>query len=111
MGMNAESGKDLTGIRHLRQSIRDILGTPVGTRVMRRDYGSGLPDLMDNPMSPDLSVDIFAATAEALDRWEPRFKLTRVQVAQAGVGHLVLDLTGLYMPEGKPVTMEGIIVQ
>lgn len=39
-GMNSETGKTISGIEHLKQSIVDILTTPVGTRVMRRDYGS-----------------------------------------------------------------------
>ncbi|MCG8637054.1 MAG: GPW/gp25 family protein [Desulfobacterales bacterium] len=111
MGMNAATGKNLTGQEHLRQSIGDILGTPIGTRVMRREYGSRLPDLIDNPMSPELNVDIFAATAEAIDRWEPRYRLSRVQVAEVTAGELVLDLFGIYMPEGRIVPMEGIIIQ
>lgn len=111
MGMDAATGRDLIGINHLRQSIEDILGTPIGTRVMRRDYGSRLPDLIDSPMGSELTVEIFAATAEALDRWEPRFKLSRVQVTEAVAGHLTIDLWGTYLPEGKPVTMEGIIIQ
>ncbi len=109
--MNAVTGKDLAGLEHLRQSIADILGTPTGTRVMRRDYGSRLPDLIDAPMTPELNVEIFAATAEALDRWEPRIKLSRVQVVNAVAGQLMIDLWGIYLPEGKAITMEGIIIQ
>ncbi len=37
-GMNANTGKELEGIEHLKQSIIDILTTPIGSRVMRRDY-------------------------------------------------------------------------
>ncbi|NBO96416.1 MAG: phage baseplate protein, partial [Betaproteobacteria bacterium] len=40
LGINAQTGQPLAGIDHLRQSIRDILTTRIGTRVMRRDYGS-----------------------------------------------------------------------
>ena len=39
-GINATTGAALSGMDHLRQSIRDILTTRVGTRVMRRAYGS-----------------------------------------------------------------------
>ena len=48
-GINAHTGQALSGIDHLRQSIRDILTTRIGTRVMRRDYGSRLPTLVDTP--------------------------------------------------------------
>ena len=39
-GMNKVSGKPLLGIEHLKQSIIDILTTPIRIRVMRREYGS-----------------------------------------------------------------------
>ena len=111
MGMNAVTGRKLTGKEHLEQSIRDILATPIGTRVMRRTYGSRLPDLRDAPMTPGLNVEIFAAVAEALNAWEPRFKLARVQVVAAEPGHLTLTLNGTYLPNGKPLTMEGVEIK
>ena len=78
-GTNARTGKVLSGLAHLRQSIRDILTTPLGSRVMRRNYGSRLFDLVDNPLNEQTLVELFAATAEALIRWEPRLQVTRVQ--------------------------------
>jgi hypothetical protein len=42
-----ETRKALEGIDHLKQSIIDILTTPIGSRVMRRDYGSRLFELVD----------------------------------------------------------------
>ena len=47
IGMNAKTGKALSGVDHLKQSIQDIVTTPLGSRVMRRDYGCGLFDLLD----------------------------------------------------------------
>nr|VFK47168.1 MAG: hypothetical protein BECKTC1821D_GA0114238_104214 [Candidatus Kentron sp. TC] len=38
-GMSAFTGKHFSDIAHLRQSITDILTTPIGSRVMRREYG------------------------------------------------------------------------
>jgi len=110
MGMNAATGRKISGYDHLEQSIRDILSTPIGTRVMRRDYGSRLPDLMDAPMTPGLNVEIFAAAAEALSQWELRFKLSRVETVEAGAGRLVINIRGTYLPDGKEITMEGISI-
>jgi len=31
MGMNAETGRELKGLEHLKQSIADILNTPIGS--------------------------------------------------------------------------------
>jgi phage baseplate assembly protein W len=51
IGLDASTGKQLSGMAHLRQSVRDILTTPIGTRVMRRDYGSRLYRLVDATMN------------------------------------------------------------
>lgn len=109
-GVNASTGKSLSGREHLRQSIRDILTTPLGTRVMRRDYGSRLPRLVDAPLNHETQIEFYAATAEALMKWEPRFRLESVHVDRSGSGHIVLGLTGVYLPEGKPIRMDGILV-
>ena len=37
-GMNNTSGKVITDIDHLRQSVRDILLTPQGSRIARREF-------------------------------------------------------------------------
>lgn len=108
-GMSRHNGLPIGSMTHLRQSIQDILTTPLGTRVARRDYGSRLPDLVDLPMTAGLKVDIASASAEALDRWEPRFALSRVSVAAANAaGKIQLGIEGDYL--GQPITVEGILV-
>ena len=37
LGMNAHTGLAISEVEHIRQSVRDILVTPVGSRVMRRE--------------------------------------------------------------------------
>lgn len=108
-GINASTGKRMSGVDHLKQSIRDILTTRIGTRVMRRDYGSRLPELVDNPTGELLKVELFAATAEALVKWEPRFRLDRVYLQSASeAGKIVLALEGRILVNDEPVRLEGI---
>ena len=76
-GLNRLAGTALDGVDHLAQSIGDILSTPLGSRVMRRDYGSMLFELLDQPFNSATRLLLAAATAFALRRWEPRIKLTR----------------------------------
>lgn len=109
-GMNAQSGRDLSGINHLRQSLRDILTTPIGTRVMRREYGSRLFELLDAPMNNATLVELYGATAEALARWESRFRLTRVRATSAEPGRVILELLGEYRPTGETINLDGIEV-
>lgn len=84
IGTSRDTGLAITEDGHLQQSIADILFTARGSRVMRRDYGSDLPGLVDAPLNGETVVDAFAAIAEALDRWEPRIVLRRVEIAEAG---------------------------
>lgn len=114
-GMGRSTGKPLDGIAHLRESVADILGTPLGTRLMRRSYGSLIPELIDQPDNATTRVRVFAATASALKKWEPRLRLTRVQLhSGARPGQVVLDLEGLYIDprrKASPLTLRSIPLQ
>ena len=93
-GLDRNSGRLMEADAHLAQSIGDILSTPIGTRVMRREYGSDLPALIDAPINGETLIDATLAVAEALDRWEPRFRLRRVETTAAEAGRVELQLTG-----------------
>lgn len=80
-GMNRITGRPLAGDAHLVQSIGDILGTPVGSRVGRRDYGSRVPGLLDQPNNPLGRIRIIAAAAQALLRQEERCRIERITLS------------------------------
>lgn len=61
LGMNSQTGLSISEVEHIRQSVRDILVTPVGSRVMRREYGSLLSALIDQPQTPALRLQIMLA--------------------------------------------------
>lgn len=94
--MNRITGAAITELDHIKQSISDILSTRVGTRIARREYGSQVPDLIDQPFHGATTLRLYAATAMALMRWEPRIRLTRVQLQrgnEASAGVLDLEAT------------------
>lgn len=92
-GMHRATGRALDGIDHIRQSIADILTTPLGSRVMRRDYGSLLPELIDQPQNAATHLQLMAATVDALLRWEPRVRPVRVALFYGDTrGHAEADL-------------------
>lgn len=111
IGINATTGKALAGVDHLRQSVRDILTTPVGSRVMRRDYGSQLPRLVDAPLNRSTLADVYAETADALGRWEPRLRLLSVSASMLELGVLTLTLVGQYLPDGREIVLDGVEVR
>lgn len=109
-GTDSTTGKTLSGIAHLRQSVGDILRTPIGSRVGRRDYGSRLFELIDNPMNPSTVLDLIAAAADALKQWETRIQVDSIQVTEATPGRIVFTLTGAYLPDGNKILLDGIEV-
>jgi phage baseplate assembly protein W len=108
-GMSGNTGAELAGYSHLEQSIRDILLTPKGSRVMLRDYGSDLFALIDQPLNESTKMAITAATVGALSTWEPRIQVQSVAVtADPANGFISINLTALYLPDGQVINIEGL---
>jgi phage baseplate assembly protein W len=82
VGMNRETGKAVSDADHLRQSIRDILSTRIGTRTMLRDYGSNIPELVDLPINQTTIAAIKADVINALNVWEPRMRVNKVTLTE-----------------------------
>lgn len=106
-GFDPRTGRAVDGREHLALGVADVLWTPIGTRVMRRDYGSRLPELIDQAMTPLGRQRLFAATAVALARWKRDvLRLTRVTLTRGeddGAFVLELEAVDLTAPAGpKP---------
>ncbi len=95
IGMSRGTGRSVEDLTHIQQSIADILATPVGSRVMRRDYGSLLSELLDSPQNPALRLQIMAACYGAILKWEPRVTLTGLTVDTTADGKMVVNITGV----------------
>lgn len=73
---------------------------------MRREYGSQLADLIDWPLNNATKLQAFAATAMALMRWEPRIRLSSVQLSLGAVaGEAILDLDGTLTDTNEPLSL------
>jgi phage baseplate assembly protein W len=100
-GVDRKTGMVLTGWAHCEQSIGVIVTTAIGSRVMRRDFGSDGPALQDRPMSAPSIFDHIMAIAEALRKWEPGFRLRKVNVLDARPeGTIVFEQRGDFYPNG-----------
>lgn len=104
LGMSQSNGKAITDTDHLRQSVRDILLTPQGSRIARREYGSLLSTLIDRPQNPALRLQIMSAVYVALSRWEPRLTLDSITISSNFDGSMVVELTG-QRNNGAPVSL------
>jgi len=68
----------------IREAIGIVLGTRLGERVMRPEFGSGLADLVFDPNDANLAGRIEFFVRKALERWEPRIALKEVRATPAG---------------------------
>ena len=103
-GMNRNTGLGISDTEHISQSMRDILLTPVGSRVMRREYGSLLSALIDMPKNPALRLQIMVACYSAIQKWEPRIRLTAISFETGDAGEMYVDITGMRTDTGASVS-------
>lgn len=103
-GMNRNTGLGISDTEHVSQSMRDILLTPVGSRVMRREYGSLLSALIDMPQNPALRLQIMVACYSAIQKWEPRIRLTAISFETGDAGEMYVDITGMRTDTGTSVS-------
>lgn len=106
--MNRQTGTAITTLEHIRQSMADILTTRIGSRVMRRDYGSQLVDLIDHPGNQATRLRAYAAITMSLMRWEPRVRISRVQLSTAtaqGQFELTVDATVIDSNEQQSISI------
>ena len=64
----------------IKQSIKDILLTPLGSRVMLPGYGSRLFELIDRKVDDEFRADLACYVIEAVERWEKRVKIDEVKL-------------------------------
>ena len=64
----------------IRQSIRIILETTPGERVMRPDFGSGLKAMLFEPANYTTLALVKQRVEQALVLWEPRIDVREVKV-------------------------------
>lgn len=78
-----EYGDDDTAVRkEITRNVHTLLLTPVGTCPLYRDFGLDVTYL-DFP--PNVARGLFtAAVIEAVERWEPRVRVRRVEFEAEG---------------------------
>ncbi|EDW3053794.1 baseplate assembly protein [Salmonella enterica subsp. enterica] len=102
-GMNPNGTGTLNDTDQLWNSVNDILLTPLASRVMRRDYGSLIPDLIDSPQNQTTRLQCMSAAVIALTRWEPRIALNKIDIRWLKDGRAEAELAGIITETMQPV--------
>ena len=81
--ISVEDGKIASseGEDSIKESIRIILGTAKGERVMRPDFGCDINEIVFAPINTSTGTLIDFHIREALLIWEPRIDLLNVHVS------------------------------
>jgi phage baseplate assembly protein W len=83
----------VSGAEELDAAIRLILSTMPGERVMRPDFGCAMWSMVFAPLTAGTLGLVEQAVREALERWEPRIVLDRVDaVAAEGQGTIHIEI-------------------
>ncbi len=84
------------GAQNVRESIRVILGTDPGERVMLPSFGAGLRRFLHEPNSASTHRLIEERISHALRRWEPRIRVDQLEVAPDHADHRQANVTITY---------------
>ena len=108
-GVDRHTGRLLDGWPHVVQSVMVIFTTGFGERMLRRWFGSSVPQLLGNSLTEATVVSFFAAIVTSLEvrerdtglPREPRFRITRITPMKLDrSGSLKIEISGIYMPRG-----------
>jgi hypothetical protein len=95
-GIKQRSGRD-----KLAQNVRLILSTRLGERPLKRDFGTQLRALLQEPNDGSLGALLVRQVREALVQTEPRVVVTDITFHGEGP-NLMLELTWLAAGNPQP---------
>ncbi|AVK80655.1 GPW/gp25 family protein [Campylobacter fetus] len=76
----------------IEESIKDILQTPLGTRVMLPEYGSRLCELIDKRIDDEFRANLSWYVIEAVEKWERRVRVDEVRLISLAAHKLKIKL-------------------
>ncbi len=79
-----------SGLANIQQSIRIILGTQYGERVMRPTFGCNLRSLVFAPNNPQTAALARQYVLDGLQKWEPRIAVQSITVTNASQSNQLL---------------------
>lgn len=107
IGMDRHTGRAISGVDHVRQSIADILSTPLGTRICNRRYGSDLPNLVDSAANAAGIQRLYAATARAISIHYPQIRVSNISIDTQIAGSATISITATQ--NDSPINLSIII--
>lgn len=93
-----------SGPEKLKENIQNVLLTGIGERVMHRDYGGGLRQLVHDPNNDALRAIVQYQIAQSISQWEQRVQIQNVTVKQ-NEGKLFIELQYVINQSQQPQSL------
>lgn len=87
---------DASSLEKIAMSIRQILGTKIGSRVMDRDFGTDLREILFAPIDEISVARVRFAITNAIQTWEGRVEIMSVDVSIARVKEGIIEVEIFY---------------
>lgn len=110
-GTNRDTGAAIGGIPYLRQRLYDVINTPLGSLVGRRDFGSRFYELVDRNVDARFHMEAYIRLSDAINNPAnglEDFRLSEMVVEREGPAHFSITIVGS-TSEVETVEMDGII--
>ncbi len=75
----------VSGNEDIQQSLKILLSTRLGERVMREDYGCDLTDMLFEEVDQSLINALTTLVTDAILYYEPRIVMNRLDVSDSGI--------------------------
>jgi len=67
-------------IDQIRSNIKNLLLTRKGERILQPEFGSGLHELLFNPLDSDFELQVETAINNAIEMWLPSITIEDIQI-------------------------------
>ena len=112
-GMDKHTGKLITGLPYLRQRLEDAIGTPLGSLVGAREFGSRLYQLIDRNVDSGFYMDGYVRLAECVNspvNGLDDFKLNEMRLQRISNSQIEIAISGDFLIDGEPIELDGIVL-
>jgi phage baseplate assembly protein W len=89
IGVDRHTGDLVDSDERRRQSIEDILTTPLTARVTRGEFGSLVFDFIDNIGNTANLQKLRTTAIDAIKRWEPEARISKIDVSLGASGEAI----------------------
>jgi len=111
--LKKDSAGNITKVKNadsISQSVKTILSTYPGERIMLPEFGSRLREYIFSPMDIGTADLLSAEIEDALEKWEPRITVIEVYIEEnVDANQYIINIEYAIIDTGKTETFSGKI--